>query len=179
MTRYVALLRGINVGGNNKVPMASLKQAFEGMGYTQVSTYINSGNVLFSVPASTKVDVPHIEQVLTDTYGFAVRVVVRNEKNIQKLVQTIPSTWSNDTTQKTDVLFLWDTYNKKSTLDCVATNPAVDTLLYIEGALVWHIDRAAYTKSGMHTFVGTEVYKHMTARNINTVRALARLLSTQ
>lgn len=45
--RYIALLRGINVGGNNKVSMGELKQAFESLGFTNVSTYINSGNVIF------------------------------------------------------------------------------------------------------------------------------------
>ena len=56
------------------------------------------------------------------------------------------------------------------------TNNNVDTLIYIEGALIWNLRREHYSKSGMNTFIGTPIYKNMTARNVNTVRKLAELM---
>lgn len=176
MTSYLALLRGINVGGNKKVPMAELKKLFAKLGYSDVSTYINSGNVLFSssrkdISAMTK----EIEAALEKTFGFEVRTVLRTKENIDVVCKAIPKKYTNDDTQKTDVLFLWDDYDSKATIQKIKTTP-VDTLTYVSGAIIWHLDRKNYTKSGMHDFIGTPVYKNMTARNVNTVRTLSELL---
>lgn len=177
MKKYVALLRGINVGGNNKVDMSKLKKCFEMLGYTNVSTYINSGNVIFEASGLDDATlVKNLEQGLKKIFGFDINVVVRDSINIKKLAKEIPATWNNDGTQKTDVIFLRDDFKSKKSLGLLKTTPGVDNLLYVAGAIIWNIDRSMYTKSGMHAFIGTPVYKNMTARNINTLRKLAALL---
>ncbi len=173
MSKYVCLLRGINVGGKNKVEMTKLKMAFETMGFTKVSTYINSGNVLFS---GSKPSAKKIEQSLTKAFGFAIPVVLRTAKNIIELNQFLPTEWQNDGVQKTDILFLWDSYDSAESIQKIKVRSGVDILRYFPGTIVWHIDPGLYTKSYMRYFIGTDVYKHMTARNINTVRKLAELL---
>lgn len=171
--QYVALLRGINVGGNKKVEMKKLAAVFTELGYTDVRTYINSGNVIFS---SSKKDFACIEPALKHTFGFPIEVIVRDAKNITSLVKKIPKEWSNDTKQRTDVIFLWEGYASKKSLTLIKQKP-VDTLIYIDGAVVWNLERTDVNKSGMRDFIGTEVYKHMTARNINTVRKLSELMT--
>ncbi len=69
MKKYVALLRGINVGGNKKVEMAKLKQVFEKLGYANVSTYINSGNVIFESKIAPKTE--NVGKVLKKTFWFS------------------------------------------------------------------------------------------------------------
>ena len=172
---YVALLRGINVGGHKKVEMSKLKQAFEDAGYENVSTYINSGNVIFE--SKKKVDTLSIEKMLEKVFGFEIFVVVRDVGNIQKLCKAIPVDWTNDDDQKTDICFLWDEYDNESSIGHLKLTAGVDRVKYIDGALVWNIHRKDYTKSGMHTFIGTPLYKHMTARNVNTVRKLGALMT--
>lgn len=167
--KYVALLRGINVGGNNKVGMKKLKEVFEHLGYANVSTYINSGNVLFE---SDKKDFSRIEPALKKSFGFAITVVIRDAKNIEKLCKAIPKDWENNTEQKTDILFLWDEFDNKKSIGFIKTNKDVDVLKYISGSIIWHIKRKDYSKSGMSKFIGGIIYKNMTARNINTVRKL-------
>ncbi|MBP9798313.1 DUF1697 domain-containing protein [Candidatus Woesebacteria bacterium] len=174
MKKYIALLRGINVGGNNKVSMQELKKVFEGLVFDDVSTYINSGNVIFS--SDKRVDAEKIENGLEKGFGFSIKVVVRDAENIQKLAKEIPSNWKNDADMKTDVLFLWDEFNKKETIELLNSKENIDTLLYFDGAIVWHILRENYNKSAMHAFIGSVVYKNMTARNVNTVRKLAEML---
>jgi uncharacterized protein (DUF1697 family) len=174
MTKYVALLRGINVGGNNKVEMPKLKKVFESLGFENVSTYINSGNVIFE---TDKKDLePQIEKALKKAFEFELRIVVRDAKNIKKLCKEIPKDWLNDTEQRTDVLFLWDEFDTKKSVDLIKTT-GVDTLKYIDGAIVWHVKRKDVAKSGMKKFIGSLIYKNMTARNINTVRKLNELLN--
>lgn len=169
MKTYVALLRSINVGGNSKVEMPKLKKVFESLEYSDVSTYINSGNVIFS--SNAKVDTLVIEKALKKQFGFDIRIVVRDMKNIQKIVKAIPLDLNNDTEQKTDVLFLWDEFDNKKSLELLCLNE-VDRAIYVSGAIVWNIKRSDYGKSAMSKFVGTKLYKGMTARNVNTVRRL-------
>lgn len=173
---YVALLRGINVGGNHKVPMAELKKVCEKLGFTDVRTYINSGNVIFNTSGSVaKIDAT-LEEALKKKFGFDVPVVVRTAAQLQKVANVIPAAWQNNTEYKTDALFLWEKFDSKTTIKKIAHDPKVDTLLYVPGAIVWHVKRKDYNKSGMHDLIGTEVYKHMTARNVNTVRILAGMV---
>lgn len=171
---YLALLRGINVGGHKKVPMAELKKVFEKMGYEDVRTYINSGNVIFS---STKKDFSQIKKALKKAFGFDIAVIVRDAKNIQQLNKAIPAAWLNDPKQRTDVLFLWDEYDSKKSLKLFTVKPGIDNLKYTAGAIIWNFERKHYTKSGMGKMIGTLIYKNLTARNVNTVRKLAELMS--
>lgn len=174
MKTYVALLRGINVGGNKKVEMTKLKQVFEKLGFEGVSTYINSGNVIFSSKATPSV--ANIEAVLKKSFGFAIAVVLRDAASIAKVAKAIPKGWENNPEVKTDVLFLWDEYNKKSSLSLLVPHLEADQLKYVDGAIIWSINRKLHTKSGVKKFIGTPLYKNMTARNVNTVRKLAEIM---
>lgn len=78
---------------------------------------------------------------------------------------------------KTDVLFLWGEFDSEKSVDLIKHNIEVDALVYLPGAILWSVLRNDYVKSGMNTFIGSVVYKNMTARNINTVRKIAALLS--
>ncbi len=175
---YIALLRGINVGGNKKVEMSKLKTVFEDLGFANVTTYINSGNVIFDCPQTNAITLDSkIEEGIDKSFGFSVPVVIRTAQNIQVLAKAVPARWKNDSEQKTDILFLWEKFDSKETINLIKINPDVDELIYLPGAIIWHLNKKYYTKSGMHKFIGTEVYKNMTARNINTVRKLSTLLS--
>lgn len=179
MTKYVALLREINVGGKSKVRMVSLKECFENLGYKNVVTYINSGNVIFETEKGDETAiVGEIEARLKAIFGFEIKLVLRNKENIKNICEKLPSEWTNNADQKTDVIFLWQGVDTSESVDAIKIKPEVDTLLYIDRAIVWHIDRANYSKSGMHKFIGTNVYKNMTARNVNTVRKLCQLMES-
>jgi uncharacterized protein (DUF1697 family) len=177
MNTYVALLRGINVGGNNKIEMGRLRKVFEKLSFANVSSYINSGNIIFQ---SDDKDIGNlvqkIEQAIKKEFSLPLRVVVRDSKNIEKLCKAIPADWTNDTDKRTDVLFLWKEYDSKKSIDLIKANPGVDILKYVSGAIVWNLKRKDYTKSSMRKFIGTLIYKNMTARNVNTVRKLGELM---
>lgn len=174
--RYVALLRGINVGGNTKVEMARLRAMFEKLGYTNVVTYINSGNVLFD-DNRAKNDVPYIiEQAIQDEFALNVPVLVRNADEMHALASLVPAEWLNDTVQRTDVLFLWDAIDNEEILAKIKINPDIERVMYTPGALIWNIDRQYVTRGGGLKLIKSDVYKQMTIRNINTVRKLQQLM---
>jgi uncharacterized protein (DUF1697 family) len=100
VTVYVALLRGVNVGGRGKVDMRELKKQFERLGCTDVSTYINSGNVIFRDRRAASTLTRELEALLGH------RVAVRSLAQIQSLCKRIPVDWRNDKEEKTDVGFV-------------------------------------------------------------------------
>jgi uncharacterized protein (DUF1697 family) len=172
--KYVALLRGINVGGNCKIEMAALRAVFEALGYTDVRSYINSGNILFSSESPPSASA--IESVIAEKFGFTVPTLVLDQSTFEAVATAIPADWANDSLQKTDVLFLRPDVAHPESVDLIIINPAVDTLLYAERAIIWHIDRAHYNQSKMGDFIKNPLYRQMTARNCNTVRKLVELM---
>lgn len=174
---YVALLRGINVGGNNKVEMKRLKVVFEKLGHTNVLTYINSGNIIFHNESSdTKALHNTIEKALEKEFGFFIPVVIKTKPEIEAIDKALPSTWVNDTGTKTDVMFLWEEFNNKKVLAQLNIKPEIDNVRFVDGAILWMVKKKDVTKSGLLKIIGTDLYKKMTIRNANTLRKLLNLM---
>ncbi|WP_337032673.1 DUF1697 domain-containing protein [Paenibacillus illinoisensis] len=177
---YVALLRGINVGGNNKINMKQLKETFEQAGMQDVVTYINTGNIIFAdhqerIQANAEIS-KILEQAITAEFGLEIRVVVRNINEMQTVLQALPEEWTNDEQAKSDVMFLWDEVNDVSVLDKLPLKPEVGTLIYVTGAILYSVSREDAARSGMNKLVGSSVYKYMTVRNVNTTRQIYKLM---
>lgn len=173
---YVALLRGINVGGKSKVEMPRLKKCFEDLGFDNVETYINSGNVIFNCPKSASEIVSEIEQAINNEFGLAVSIVLRDQDNIALLCKKIPKDWTNDKIQRTDVMFLWPEIDNADILRTFNYKPDIENVLYVDGAVVWNIGRENVTKGSGVKLIKTDIYKQMTIRNINTVLKLNELM---
>ena len=178
MTTYVALLRGINVGGKAKVDMKTLKDAFESdLGCSSVKTYINSGNVVFRDRRGAAKLATAVEGAIRDRFQLDVPVLIRDFDNIRALCEdAIPADWTNDKEQKSDVLFLWEEFDSADVLESIGWNPEIENVRYAPGAVIWNIARSNATRGKMVRLVGTDIYKKMTIRNVNTVRKLRELM---
>jgi uncharacterized protein (DUF1697 family) len=173
----VALLRGINVGGKNKVDMQELKSVFERAGMTSVRTYISSGNVIFSTRARSRARLQaRLEAAIADHFGFPVKVLLRDLEGMRGVVQGLSSEWVNDETMKCDVLFLWDGVDGPEVLKELTIRADIDDVRYVPGAVLWRVDREHLTRSGMMQVARTPLYQQMTIRNCNTVRKLLELM---
>lgn len=174
---YAALLRGINVGGKNKVDMKQLKAAFERLGLQRVQTYINSGNIVFGDDTRAPGELTRLlETAIQEDFGFAVKVLLRDIHAMTAVAEALPDSWVNDNTMKCDVMFLWETADSPKILEQLTIKPGIDDVKYVPGVVLWRVDRQHVTKSGMMKLVGTDTYKQMTIRNCNTVRKLAQLM---
>jgi uncharacterized protein (DUF1697 family) len=174
---YLALLRGINVGGKNKVEMSRLKTVFESIGATEVRTYINSGNVIFVHDRGPTRLSAAIERAIEAEFGFEVRIVLRTADDVKSLAKAIPAAWKEDSAMRCFVMFLWDDVDDPSVLDQLTIKDDIDDVKYVPGTIVWRVDRDVVTRSGMMRLVSDDLYKQMTIRNVNTVRKLADLMS--
>ncbi|PKM65742.1 MAG: hypothetical protein CVU95_14240 [Firmicutes bacterium HGW-Firmicutes-2] len=176
---YVALLRGINVGGNNKIDMKVLKEAFLQVGMTSVCTYINSGNVIFEDSKHSKDELAKIlEKAILDGFKLDIKVLIRNFKDIEDLIKALPDTWKNDATMKCDVLFLWDEMVTEECLKEIEIKPAIDTVITVSGAILWKVDKVNVAKSSLMKLAGKPIYKKMTVRNVNSARKIYEIMKT-
>jgi len=174
---YTALLRGINIGGRNKVDMKQLSVALTAVGLGDVSTYINSGNIFFTNKDKTADQLAKfVNSVIKDTFNLDIKVLIRDYGNINKVVDELPDTWVNDKEQKSDVLFLWDEIADPSVLDRLKIT-SVDSVKYVEGAILWNLQRKDAPESGQQKLASSKEYKHMTIRNCNTARKLFEIMS--
>lgn len=121
---YVAFLRGINVGGKSIVSMAAIKEALVDLGLSNVRTYINSGNVVFSTRASDSQKLgARIEKALEERTGIPIKVLVMDLKSLKKLVDAIPRNWVDDRTMRTYVLLLWTEIDDRKILERLPVRP--------------------------------------------------------
>lgn len=90
MTIYIALLRGINVGGKNKIKMSELKSTLEAMGLNRVQTYIQSGNVLFESEEEEEPLRKRMEQAIEAAFGLAITVVLRSSDELKRIAKNCP-----------------------------------------------------------------------------------------
>ena len=170
---YIALLRGINVGNSVKINMKELKTLFEQCGFSNVSTYINSGNVIFKSNDKKNSITENIEKALHITTGNEVKVLVKTKSEMVKIANGIPGDWQNNDDEKTDVAYLFESIDTENIINELPIKKEYIRLLYVEGALIWNVRREDYNKSHLNKIISHKVYKDMTIRNVNTARHLA------
>lgn len=174
---FVALLRGVNVGGKNMISMSSLKKSFEEMGFTGVSTYINSGNIIFqSKKADARKLERKIEQMLARDYELDSKVVVRSLSEMQELVQSLPQDWKADSEWRYNAIFLRHSIDSEEILAEFAIKKDIEQVLYRPGALLWRVQASEVTRTQWVKLPARKIYKDMTIRNLNTTRTLYELM---
>ena len=179
MARYVALLRGINVGGKNAVPMPALKASFEDAGFDNVTTYIQSGNVLFDAPSSSQAELTRrIEGIIRKAFAhYDASVVLRSRSQMRAVVQKAPKGFGTEPAKyRYDVVFLKPPLTAKSAIKDIATKEGVDRIWAGTGVLYMSRLDSRATQSRLNRVASLPIYKHMTIRNWNTTTKLVALL---
>lgn len=174
MARHVAFLRAINLAKHRKVSMAVLTTVLEDLGYEEVETFLNSGNVAFTSPKRGSALEREIEAALEAELGFEVPTFIRSSKELAALAAHDP--FPDVKRRKDDQLHV--TFLKKkpspSMAKAVAALSNADDLLLVEGRELWHLRRGSLSET---TIKGSDVEKTGlgpgTNRNITTVRRLA------
>jgi uncharacterized protein (DUF1697 family) len=180
MTRYVALLRGINVGGKNLIPMPALKAAFESQGFADVVTYIQSGNVVFSAPDKGAALVPRIEAGLSKAFDYAASVVVRSRQQLRRVVHEAPPAFGTRPAQyRYDVLYLKPPLTAAQALALVPVRAGVERVFAGSGVLYVSRLIANVSQSQLNRLVAMPIYRQMTIRNWNTTTRLLEILDAR
>lgn len=130
MTTYFFLLRGINLGKQNKVSMPGLRQQLEGIGLNQVSSYINTGNLFFRSTLSQEKLEADIAGLLASHYDFAIPFVLLPASAILRDLVTLPAWWQEGTAYRRDALFYLPPVTKEAVAEVLATWPVTEGEAY-------------------------------------------------
>jgi uncharacterized protein (DUF1697 family) len=173
--RYVALLRGINVGQGARVPMADLKSLLERLGLRDVVTYLNSGNAVFSSQLGVADLTSLLEREFERTFGARIPTLVKTSGEMVSIAQAIPSEWGSGEGEQTYVAYLFSDVDEPGLVAELPVKPEFLSIFYTPGAIVWNIKRENYNRSHITKITGHSSYARMTTRNVNTARKLAEL----
>jgi uncharacterized protein (DUF1697 family) len=174
---FVALLRGVNVGGNSMINMRALKESFETMGFPHVMTYINSGNVIFTTKEGDPRKLERkIEQMLSKDYQLDSKVVVRSLSEMEELVKNLPRSWNGDSGWRYNVIFLRHSIDSQDIVAELPANSDIEKIVYRPGALLWSGQVSEMRGTNMEKLSRQKVFQSMTVRNLNTTKKLYELM---
>lgn len=175
--KYVALLRGINVGGNNIIKMESLKHVFENEGFTHVTTFIQSGNVIFQSGSQDKDELTaHIESMLSKVFHYTSKVVLRSEKELHKILFHVPDIWKNEDDLRCYILYVKEPLTADEVEREIELKEGIDFLSIGDGVVYLSTKMEGLTKSKFSKFIGKKVYKDVTMRNYKTSRMILEIM---
>lgn len=179
MKRYVALLRGININGKNKIPMAELKNEFEKLCFEEVKTYLNSGNVIFSSDEDDiKKFTNQIETAIKNQFGFDIPVFVISNEKLEDILHNAPNWWGNDNKEIYDnLIFIMppvtfsDVYNEIG-----EPKEELEKIKDYKETVFWSFSRKDYQKTNWWSKTASaNISAKLTIRTANTVRKIVSM----
>ena len=181
-TQYLALLRGINVGGGNLIKMIDLKACFEVSKLENVATYIQSGNVLFETAETDSVKlVGKLEKALSKTFSpYKARIVLCSHAKLRQIVHKAPKGFGSQPQEyRYDVIFLKEPLTASVAMKSVTIRPGVDEAFVGPDVLYFSRLSARASQSHLTRIIALPIYQAMTIRNWNTTGKLLALMNTR
>ena len=181
MTRYALLVRGINVGGKNKVVMAQLRQELTELGLEKVETYINSGNIFFTSTDPKARLVEKLEAFFEVHYPFIQSFSLLSHEDYEAEVENLPAWWNEDLARK-DVLFYTELLDVEQVIETVKSLELKDEVVHFgKLGIFWgKFSEESYSKTAYHKYLlKIPFYRHITIRNAKTFDKIGQMLKTK
>ena len=179
MRRYVALLRGINISGKNKIPMAELKKGFEKLAFEEVKTYLNSGNVIFSSGEDdTEKLTKQIQGMIKDQFDLDIPVFVISKETLEDILQNAPDWWGNDNKEIYDNLIFIMPPAKFSDVysEIGEQKKELEKIEGYKDVIFWSFSRKDYQKTNWWSKTASaNISTKLTIRTANTVRKIVKM----
>ena len=173
---YLALLRAINVGGKNILKMDELKRIFEKMLFSDVKTYIQTGNVLFTANEKDKIKLAKkIEKTLMDETKYEIMVLLLTLSDIEDIIKDVPNEFGdNNEKYKYDVLFLIDPLKPNDIMNHIKIIEGEDKIYGGEKAL--YVKRLAKKLTGSYIVKALKISENITVRNLKITKEIYKLM---
>lgn len=175
---YLLLLRGINVGGNHRVPMVVLRNLLTAAGFNAVRSYINSGNLFLTSDQEAITCEEKVASVLTVNFDFPIDFRLLSQPDFLAGLAQVPTWWGTDPNLRHNALFKLNTYEPAN--DSWLTNQVTadyDQVLVTPNMIFWTSTlKVNFSRSFYSKIMGTPFYKQTSARNYNTTTKLKQLL---
>ena len=176
--RFLALLRGLNVGGQNVIRKHDLVRCFQDLGFDSVRTYIQSGNVLFHAGESRVTALTRaVEAALSERLSNQVRAVVLTRTRYRAVVASAPDDWGRDDDRKHNAAFTLRGVTPRRVIEQLPVpKEDIETLSTGPGVIFWSISKQHQTRTTWMKLAAAPVYQQLTVRNHRTVFRLRELL---
>ncbi|WP_447384377.1 DUF1697 domain-containing protein [Streptococcus pseudopneumoniae] len=178
MTRYALLVRGINVGGKNKVVIAEFRQELTKLGLEKVESYINSGNIFFTSTDSKVKLIERLETFFGTRYPFIQRFSLLSQEDYEDELESLPAWWNEDLARK-DVLFYTEGLDVEQVIEKVGSLKLEDEVLHFgKLGIFWgKFSEETYSKTAYHKdLLKMPFYRHITIRNAKTFDKIGQML---
>lgn len=179
MKRYVALLRGINISGRNKIPMIDLKKEFEKLGFKEVKTYLNSGNVIFS---SNENDIEkceeQIETMIKNQFDLEIPVFIIPKEALEDILLNAPEWWGNDNKEIYDnLIFIMSPATFSDVYGEIGEpKEGLEKISNYKEVIFWSFSRKNYQKTNWWSKTASaNISTKLTIRTANTVRKVVEM----
>lgn len=177
MSKFIALLRGINVSGQKKIKMSDLKTLFEETGFQSVETYIQSGNVIFSAKEKSKSKLEDkISSAIKSKFGFDVRIIVVTPDEIEYVIKNNPFIKKKKETEKLYVTFLSEKPLTVNTDKLSSIDYSPEEYIIIDGTYIYLFVPNGYGKAKLSNNLFENKLKVLgTTRNLKTIKTLLEI----
>jgi uncharacterized protein (DUF1697 family) len=174
---YLALLRGVNVGGNGIISMPALREALTKAGFENVRTYIQSGNILFTSASTDREQLTRaIHKCIKSTFGLDVAVVLFTKEEWRRIIRNAPDWWGADIEWKHNLLILLPPTSAAETIDAIGRlKPDIEAVLPGEGVVYQSMSFKLFGRTTTGKLASNHIYKMLTIRNYNTATKLLAL----
>ena len=177
MKRYRALLRGINISGKNKIPMAELKKGFTALGFADVVTYLNSGNVIFSSDIDDKnLLSDKIKLMIQDRFDLDILVFIVLQNELKEILSNSPDWWGNDNKNIYDnLIFIMPPLSYEVFYDEIGEpKTEYEKVHNYKNTVFWSFSRKYYQKTSWWSkTANSKISRQITIRTANTIRKIA------
>ena len=178
MTRYALLVRGVNVGGKNKVVMAELRQELTELGLEKVESYINSGNVFFTSTDSKSQLIEKLEVFFEVRYPFIQSFSLLSQEDYEEELKNLPDWWTKDLARK-DVLFYTESLDVDQVIEKVNSLELEDEVVHFgKLGIFWgKFSEESYYETAYHKYLlKMPFYRQITIRNAKTFDKIGQML---
>ena len=179
MEKFVALLRGINISGKNKIPMQELRLGFESLGYKEVVTYLNSGNVIFSSNINDKDKISNdIYKMLENKFNLKIPVFVIKSDELNNLLSNKPDWWgTGDKNIYDNIIFIIPPTTYKDVYESLG-DPKIELekIKEYKNNIFWSYDLKNYRKTNWWSKTASTIIRNsITIRTANTMKKVLEL----
>lgn len=179
MKRYIALLRGINISGKNKIPMPELKAYLIELGYVDVRTHLNSGNVIFSASENDEITLANtIKDMIRKRFDLDVPVFVILQGQLEKILSKAPDWWGTSDKEIYDnLIFVMSPTTAKTIVEKIGEpTKELEQVCICENAIFWSFDRKNYAKANWWKKTASAgIGELLTIRTANTLRKIVEM----
>lgn len=178
MKKYIALLRGINISGKNKIAMSELKKEFIDSEYKEVTTYLNSGNVVFESDIDDKDTIKSNIQIMTkNKFNFDIPVFIITMQELEETLNHSPEWWGKkDKEIYNNIIFVIPPTTFKQVFDTIGSPNKYEKVQEYKNNIFWSLDLKNYRKSNWWSkTASTEISDKITIRTANTMRKVLEI----